>query len=128
MAAVDAQLGDEDAEECLGLLGLAFCDDLFESAGHRGEVGFSGRGCVLCGGVGKLVLLGAEVVEAGGQLGEALLAALGGEAALLERLKVARGCVFAAGDLGGDGMASLIERRLLPLRIHASGGEGVVDQ
>jgi len=40
--------------------------------------------------------LGAEVVEAGGEVGEALLAALGGEAAFLERVKVPGGGVFGA--------------------------------
>jgi hypothetical protein len=83
VAAVDAQLGDEDAQKRLGLLGLAVCDDGFESAGGRGEVGRCGRVCGLVGAVvGKLGLLGAEVVEPGVQARDALFAALGGEPAL----------------------------------------------
>jgi hypothetical protein len=35
--------------------------------------------------------LGVEVFESGGEVGEALLAALGGEAAFLERVEVAGG-------------------------------------
>jgi hypothetical protein len=35
--------------------------------------------------------LGAEVVEAGGEVGESLLAALGGEASFLEGVEVASG-------------------------------------
>jgi hypothetical protein len=62
---VDAQLGDEDAQERLGLLGLAICDDGFELAGGRGEVGRRGRVCGLVGAVvGKLGLLSAKVFEA----------------------------------------------------------------
>lgn len=70
----------------------------------------------MCGVVGivvsKLGLLGLEVFEAGVQARDALFAALGGELALLEGLEVALGCAFCACDLGGDCVASLIERRL----------------
>jgi hypothetical protein len=100
------------------LLGLAVCDDGFESAGGRGEVGRCGRVCGLIGAVvGKLGLLGAEVVEAGVQARDALFAALGGELALLEGLEVALGCAFGAGDLGDDRVAALIERGTFALRL-----------
>jgi hypothetical protein len=62
------------------LLGLAVCDDGFELAGGGGEVGRCGRVCGLLGGVvGELGLLGAEVIETGVQVCDALLAALGRE-------------------------------------------------
>jgi hypothetical protein len=109
------------------LLGLAVGDDGFESAGGSGEVGRCGRVCGLVGAVAsKLGLLGAEVIEAAVQARYALLAALGGEAALLEGLEVALGCAFCVCDLCGDCVASLIERRLLPLRLLTGGGECVM--
>jgi hypothetical protein len=52
--------------------------------GGSGEVGRCGRVRGLLGGVvGELGVLGAEVVEAGVQVRDALLAAVGGELALL---------------------------------------------
>jgi hypothetical protein len=129
VAAVDAQFGDEDAQERLGLLGLAICDDGFELAGGRGEVGCCGRVCGLVGAVvGELGVLGAEVFEAGVQARDALFAALGGEPALLEGLEVALGCAFCAGDLGGDRVAALIKRGSLLLCLLVGGGEGIVDE
>ncbi|HEV3035489.1 MAG TPA: hypothetical protein VGX72_11955 [Solirubrobacteraceae bacterium] len=89
--AVDAQLGDEDAEEGLGLLGLALCEHLLKLIGDGCEIGRCGRVRVLVAVVGKLGLLGAEVVEAGGEVSEALLAALGGEASFLEGVELASG-------------------------------------
>jgi hypothetical protein len=104
--AVDAQLGDEDAQERLGLLGLAVRDDGFELAGGGGEVSRRGRVCDLVGAVvGELGLLGLEVFESRVQTGYALLAALGGEPALLEGLEVALGRAFDAGNLSGDRVA-----------------------
>jgi hypothetical protein len=41
--AVDAKLCDEDAQECLGLLGLALLDDLVEPVGDGCEIGCCGR-------------------------------------------------------------------------------------
>jgi hypothetical protein len=125
--AVDAKLGDEDAQEHLGLLGLAVCDDGFELVGGRGQVGRCGRVCGLVGAVvGELGLLGAEVVEGGVQARDALFAALGGEPALLEGLEVALGRAFDAGNLRGDCVAAFIERGSLALRLLLSGGECVV--
>ncbi|HWY18607.1 MAG TPA: hypothetical protein VNY27_07845 [Solirubrobacteraceae bacterium] len=111
------------------MLGLAVCDDGFELVGSGGEVGWCGRVCGLVGcDVGELGVLGAEVVEAGVQVRDALFAALGGELALLECLEVALGCAFCAGDLGSDRMAALIERRSLALGLLLGGGEGVADE
>lgn len=82
MAAVDTQFGDEEAQERLGLLGLAVGDDGFECGGGCREVGRCGRVCGLVGTVvGQLGLLGAVVIETDVQARDALLAALGGEAA-----------------------------------------------
>lgn len=67
-------------------------------------------------------------VVAGVQAGDSLCAAFGGELALLEGLEIALGCAFCACDLGGDCVASLIERGLFALRLHAGGGDGVVDE
>ncbi len=36
MPAVDAQLGDQQAQESLGLLGLALCNHIFELVGGPG--------------------------------------------------------------------------------------------
>lgn len=105
------------------MLGLAVGDNGFECGGGCREVGRRGRVCVVGVVVGELCLLGVEVFEAGVQAGAALLAALGGEAALLEGLEVALGCAFCACDLGGDCVASLIERRLLSLRLLTGRGE-----
>jgi hypothetical protein len=66
------------------------CEYLLKLIGDGCEIGCCGRVRVLAA-VGQLGLLGAEVVEAGGEVGEALLAALGGEAAFLEGIEVARG-------------------------------------
>ena len=127
--AVDAQFGDEDAQERLGLLGLALCDHSFELVGGCGQGGRCGRARGLVGAVvGELGLLGAEVVEAGVQARDALFAALRGEPALLEGLEVALGRAFGTGDLGGDRVALLIERWLLALRLLLGGAEGVVDE
>jgi hypothetical protein len=70
----------------------------------------------------------AEVVEAGGEIGEALLAALGGEAAFLEGVDVAARGVFGAGDLGGDCLAAFVERGALAFCLLLGGGEGVLDE
>lgn len=78
------------------MLGLALREDLVEPVGDCFEIGCSGRACRLVVVVGQLGLLGAEVVESGGQVGKALLAALGGEAAFLEGVEVAGGGVFGA--------------------------------
>jgi hypothetical protein len=111
------------------LLGLAVCDDGFELAGGRGEVGGCGRVYGLVGAVvGELGLLGAEVIEAGVQARDALFATLGGEPALLEGLEVALGRAFDTGDLGGDRATLLIERWSLALRLLLGGAEGVVDE
>ncbi|MGC2373778.1 MAG: hypothetical protein WA484_07885 [Solirubrobacteraceae bacterium] len=72
--------------------------------------------------------MGAEVVEAGGEVGEALLAALGGEASFLERVEVAARGVFGAGDLGGDGLAAFLERRAVALCLLLGGSECVLDE
>jgi hypothetical protein len=48
VAAVDAQLCDEDGEECLCLLGLAVFDDVIElvsDCAERSRVGCAGRVC-----------------------------------------------------------------------------------
>jgi hypothetical protein len=73
------------------LLGLALFEDLVELIGDGRQIRCCGRGCLLVVIVGQLGLLGAEVIETGGQVGEALLAALGGEAAFLEGVEVAGG-------------------------------------
>jgi hypothetical protein len=49
--AVDAKLCDEDAQECLGLLGLALCEHLLKLIGDGCEIG-------RCGRVGVLVVVG----------------------------------------------------------------------
>jgi hypothetical protein len=73
------------------LLGLALRKDVLQSIGDRCQIGCCGSGCRLVVVVGQLGLLGAEVVESGGEVGEALLAALGGQAAFLEGVEVASG-------------------------------------
>lgn len=73
------------------MLGLALREDVLQSIGDGCQVGCCRRGCRLVVVVGQLGLLCVEVVEAGGEVGEALLAALGGEASFLERVEVASG-------------------------------------
>jgi hypothetical protein len=108
------------------LLGLALCDHSFELVCGRGQVDCCGRVCgLVCAVVGELGLLGSEVVEAGAQARDALFAALGGEPALLE---VTLGRAFGAGDLGGDRLATFIERGSPALCLLLGGAEGVVDE
>lgn len=111
------------------MLGLAICDDGFELAGGRGEVGRCGCVCGLVGAVvSELGWLGVEVIEAGVQVRHALLAALGGEPALLEGLEVALGRAFDACDLGVDRAAAFIEHGALFLHLLLGSAEGVVDE
>jgi hypothetical protein len=99
-----------------GLLGLAVGDDGFEATGGGGKVVWRRRVCGVVGVVvGKLGLLGVEVFEAGVQArGDALLAALEREAALLEGLEVALGRAFGASeDRLGLVEGGLVDQRLV---------------
>ncbi|HEX3517564.1 MAG TPA: hypothetical protein VHT29_00860 [Solirubrobacteraceae bacterium] len=110
------------------MLGLSLLNDFVEPVGDCCKIGCGGRGMGFVAVVGQLGLLRAEVVEAGREVGEALLAALGGEASLLEGVEVAGGGVFGAGDLGGDCLAAFVERGSLALGLLLGGGECVLDE
>ena len=98
---VDAQLFDQEPEERFRLLRLTLGDDAFKVVGDGGEIGrrrpTSG---LVRGRRGEFGLLAVEVFEARVEPREPLVAAFGGELALLEGLVVALESLLGPGDLG----------------------------